>query len=302
MSHVRSNSKTQSYRSHPHTRTAILSGLFVVSSLLAGQSCEAQSIVDDYLFDPALGIDGDVIYVYGTEDEDQVRVSEYPNPDWENYILVEILDLDENLLALEYCYTPQDETVIVEPYGGYDGFSNSTAFREVVYGGIGDDTMYGGNGPSFFYGEGGEDFLLGGFRNDTIDGGDHTDTVNGECGNDIVGGGAGNDFVYGFEGNDWVFGGPGIDTVDGGDGNDFLQGDTGIDTLNGNNDNDILIGGLDTGADNMQDFLSGNQGADQFRVDLKYTKILVNGKWISVPSPEDSLLDFSAAAGDTTFS
>ncbi len=275
MSHIQNSTNTPSYRSLSHTRNAILTGLLAACGLLTGRSCGAQSIVEDYLSDPALGIDGDVIYVYCTEDDDHVRVSDYP--DWENYILVEILDQDFNLLTTEYFFAPQYEAVIVELDGGYDGFSNTTDFPEVVYGGIGNDTMYGGYGEAGvdkLFGEDDDDILYGGLDSNTIDGG---------------------------LGGDYLFGEGGNDVVHGRDGNDFLQDDTGIDTLNGNNGNDILIGGVNTGADNMQNFLSGNQGADQFRVDLKYTSILVNGKWISVPSPEDSLLDVSAPAGDTTF-
>ena len=74
---------------------------------------------------------------------------------------------------------------------GFDGSSTdpNDAYTNIIYGGLGRDSISG----------------LGG--GDTLYGGNDADTVSGDLGNDRVFGDAGNDVLYGGEGTDTVFGG-----------------------------------------------------------------------------------------------
>jgi hypothetical protein len=89
-------------------------------------------------------------------------------------------------------------------------------------------------------------------------------------GNSWISGDSGNDTIISGAGNDYLIGGADNDRLSSGIGNDILDGGTGNDSLLGGTGNDILIGGA---------------GADQFY----YT----NGE------QTDSIIDFSASAGDT---
>lgn len=64
---------------------------------------------------------------------------------------------------------------------------------------------------------------------------------------------------------------------------------------------DVLIGGTNFGPHDVKDTLTGNAGADQFRVDIKIVIIWVNGKQLAIPTPEDTLTDFDAGGGDSKF-
>jgi Ca2+-binding RTX toxin-like protein len=198
---------------------------------------QGQEVVTEYVNDPSIGVDGDAILVFGTEDDDLVRVRDHPTEP--NYITVEIFDQDSMLLAGDIFYKPAFQAVILECYGGYDVFSNNSNFKDVVYGNLGDDTFFGGKGPSIFFGEGGSDLIDGGFGNDMIDGGSNNDTISGLWGDDVVGGGDGEDIVDGHHGNDWVLGGPGDDTVSGGTGDDLVFGGEDNDDVDGGANLDV---------------------------------------------------------------
>ena len=96
-----------------------------IAAMLATMSvCSAQSIEVDELTDAALQIDGTVIYVYGTELDNTVRVQ--PHPTLLNRIRVQILDLDD-----------------------------------WMFGGPGDDEMTTGFGRSLLFGEEDDDTITG---------------------------------------------------------------------------------------------------------------------------------------------
>jgi len=142
--------------------------------------------------------------------------------------------------------------------------------NDLLFGGIGQDSLYGDNG---------DDTLAGGDDNDALLGDAGADTLFGGYGTDELQGGDGNDCLLGEAGDDKLFGQTSDDVLWGGDGNDILVGFTASNetkqTLNpGESDNDILYGGagddglygglgsdsLDGGVDN--DYLNGGDGAD----------------------------------------
>ncbi len=62
------------------------------------------------------------------------------------------------------------------------------------------------------------EILFGGLGDDTIDGGAGDDALNGGSGDDTLLGGDGHDHLNGNAGDDWIVEGPGSDTIFGGDG------------------------------------------------------------------------------------
>jgi Ca2+-binding RTX toxin-like protein len=141
---------------------------------------------------------------------------------------------------------------------GYNGMGTETegVWTNVIYGGLGNDTIDGLAGDDSLYGEDGNDSILGGAGNDTLDGGIGNDTLEGGDGDDSIIGGGGADSISGGIGNDTVAAGTGNDTVTGGDGDDSILGNGGADQLFGDAGNDTLSGG--TG----NDTLDGGTGAD----------------------------------------
>lgn len=82
--------------------------------------------------------------------------------------------------------------------------SNSTNFRNHMYGDSGNDTLIGNDRA---------DSLAGGYGNDQLSSGAGEDDLHGAQGNDILIAGAGNDYLDGNTGNDILNGGVGIDRL-----------------------------------------------------------------------------------------
>ena len=115
------------------------------------------------------------------------------------------------------------------------------------------------------------DLLNGGLGDDTIYGFAGSDELIGNAGNDFLDGGKGRDLLNGGDGDDFLYGGKGKDLLNGGDGNDFLDGGRGRDTLLGYSGDDVLVGGA--GKDRLDgygftgtefDTLIGGNGFDTF--------------------------------------
>ena len=219
--------------------------LSIVATLTTMSACSAQSIEVDELTDAALQIDGTVMYVYGTDLDDWVFVQ--PHPTQVNHVRVQILDLDDVVLAEHHYSMASLEAIIVSLGAGADTYSNTTTERDIVYGGTGGDTIYGGKGISWLYGEGGEDTVYGDLGNDVIDGGENSDVIGGGWGNDILIGGTGNDTLSDDMGDDWMFGGAGSDHLISGFGDSLLYGEGDGDTIDRDLDDTAWGGpGIDT--------------------------------------------------------
>jgi Ca2+-binding RTX toxin-like protein len=175
---------------------------------------------------------------------------------------------------------------------GPGGGSLSSGFRDMLWGGAGNDTMHGGdNGDLVVF-----DPLLG---SEEVAG----DFIRGEGGDDLIFGGGGDDNILGGPGNDTIWGGDGVDTarydkssdpvvvdlgagtavrgsetdelheienVRGGDGADSITGDGGANSLRGRDGDDTLIGsGGDDGlrGDGGSDRIDGGAGIDALQGD-----------------------------------
>ena len=107
--------------------------------------------------------------------------------------------------------------------------------HDLIYGGLGDDTIYG-NGPKSIGNDPNQSVeVIGGGGNDLIVGTDGNDTIYTGTGNDSVNAGGGNDVVYAYGGQDTLDGGGGRDTID------FTNEDAGVDA-------DLAAGTLTQGA------------------------------------------------------
>lgn len=72
----------------------------------------------------------------------------------------------------------------------------TTNVTNVIYGGLGIDTITGGDGADELHGDAGDDSIYGGGGNDQIFGDDDNDTIEGDDGSDTITGGAGDDLIY----------------------------------------------------------------------------------------------------------
>ncbi len=106
------------------------------------------------------------------------------------------------------------------------------------------------------------DLVFGGLGNDSIITGDDADTIYGGDGADTVDAGLDADYIEGNLGNDLIDAGLGADTVYGGDGNDTIT--AGIDAFSDyNNEPFGLFGGIqDPNTDDGRDLVFGGQGND----------------------------------------
>ncbi|WP_417239462.1 Hint domain-containing protein [Celeribacter halophilus] len=106
------------------------------------------------------------------------------SPDSDDYAAFSYYELDDN-----------GETTSAD--------TDTTNNSDVIFGGVGDDTIYGQDDA---------DTLYGGDGDDTLDGGIDDDTLYGGAGNDTLLGGEGDDTIY-AGGGDTVTGGEGSDTI-----------------------------------------------------------------------------------------
>lgn len=130
-----------------------------------------------------------------------------------------------SFLPLSYAAGPPDLTPLNVIGGKTD---------DVLYGGMGADTLAGGRGDDVLHGEraadnhwvGGNDVMSGGKGNDILYGYRGDDQLSGDGGSDSLYGGIGDDTLSGGGGHDQLFGGAGNDVLSGGAGRDQLDGGT----------------------------------------------------------------------------
>lgn len=143
--------------------------------------------------------EGNAIYAYSTDTEDNVGVNSVYNAG----------------------------------YGGYGSSINALGGNDLVYGGSGNDIIDGGDGDDTIAGFEGDDFvtdlsgdniILGYQGEDILFAGSGNDTLLGGQDNDFVISGDGDDDIYGGTGDDWLIGGSDNDTYNYslGDGNDLI--------------------------------------------------------------------------------
>jgi len=97
---------------------------------------------------------------------------------------------------------------------------------------------------------------------DVIDAKGGSDMLYGLSGNDTLKAGAGSDLLYGGAGNDKLEGGANDDLLFGEAGNDRLDGGAGKDWLTGGAGNDVFVYARGNGADNVADFVAGQDKID----------------------------------------
>ena len=135
--------------------------------------------------------------------------------------------------------------------------------NDYIEGNEGNDNLYGNRGEDEIYGGDGDDTIVGGYGEDELYGEDGDDTFWGDLEKDIQHGSA--DKIYGWKGNDTIHGGGGNDYIEGGTGDDWIYGDYGWDEIHGNSGDDFICGG--EGNDTIygelgKDTIEGGDGND----------------------------------------
>lgn len=168
-------------------------------------------------------------------------------------------DLDNTLVGTSTILDPAPLTLFINNLRGFAG--NDTiygqAYRDMLEGGDGDDTLLG---------QGGRDDLSGNADNDTLWGGLGDDVLRGGTGLDHLHGEGDNDKLYGDDNDDVLHGGAGNDTLDGGRQSDEIYGEDGNDTIITSSGNDEVYGGIGndtvTGITAGSFFFDGGAGLD----------------------------------------
>ena len=137
--------------------------------------------------------------------------------------------------------------------GGDHAVLGGTEQRDMLVGGLGDDSLWGDGGDDLLIGGAGVNTIRGGAGDDIIKDGDDVSFLHGDEGNDVISagggaaellfGGAGRDVIlhgaddakesFLMDGDDFALGGAGADIVFGGEGDDWMEGGDGFDILMG---------------------------------------------------------------------
>lgn len=176
----------------------------------------------------------------------------------------------------------QSDDFIISPYGG-----------DMLFGGLGNDTVYLNDAGNIAYGNQGADYLSGGAAADTIFGGQGSDFIVGGASADALYGNLGDDTIYAESGNDYLHGGAGNDTMAGGLGADTINGGIGSDALSGDDGNDVFAFAASSGNDTIADF---TPGADHIQLASAIGIASGAGPWRASLRPAPARFSTSATA------
>ena len=177
---------------------------------------------------------------------------------------------------------------------GVDNDTNPNDDRDLVYGGLGNDSIMTGDDADTIYGGAGTDTIKAGIDDDEVYGGSGDDLIDDIQGSDLIYGGDGNDTILAgidtfsdyegddpnlpnplypgalsdpdkTDGKDTIYGGKGNDSIMTGDDADSIYGGSGEDTIHAGIDDDYVEGGK--GKDSIigghgSDTIYGNSGDD----------------------------------------
>ncbi len=200
---------------------------------------ERQMMAADIYFEPI----NDVLYIEGTNEDDQIVVEGHSN----NQIRATIYDKNGSVRKdsagnefREVFYRDDIQSLMIVADGGSDTVRNHTSIPMTALGGSGNDNIMGGYAKDIIFGESGDDeirgrhgddIIYGGNNNDKLSGDEGDDTIYGEHGRDVLNGGADNDNLYGGDDYDRLYGEGGNDGLFGGDDFDRLYAGTGYDRI-----------------------------------------------------------------------
>ncbi len=161
---------------------------------------------------------------------------------------------------------------------GHDG-------SDILRGAGGADSLYGGVTDGLY----GDQRMFGGGGRDVMSGGLGQDSLYGGAGHDVLRGDDGYDSLLGGGGNDTLYGGAGWDTLSGGDGRDVLYGggtNGSSDTLTGGDGADLFVFlASDAGADfYITDFTRGSDHFEVTALHVSFADVVVNGAWFHIGS------------------
>lgn len=157
------------------------------------------SRLNGYPLTSGIQFSDDLLYVYGSRNDDQISIA---SEDQRLLIVFNGVQIDNSIEGLRAAW---------------------------IWGGTGNDTL-GFSGfalPVVVFGGDGDDEILGTPADDELHGGSGIDTISGLAGEESLYGGEDGDSLYGGTGNDLLIGRAGADLLDGGEGEDgyALDGD-----------------------------------------------------------------------------
>ena len=199
-----------------------------------------------------IGAQGTLV-VTGTDQADTIRV--YAPADQAGKIAV--TETTAGVTTTKLFDKAAISNVVIKANNGADYVRNETAFRSLIFGGSGADTIWGGTNTDFIFGGEGNDRIYGNSGNDFLDGGLGDDELRGMDGIDTLLGRLGNDTLKGGAGNDRLVGGQGSDKLEGGTGYDWIIGTSTGDSIIGGVREDVIRPGAnrDAIANTMRDYL-----------------------------------------------
>ena len=199
--------------------------------------------------------------------------------------------------------------------------------RDLVFGGLGNDSITTGDDADTIDGGQGNDTIFGGLDADSITGGLGNDSIDAGLGPDTVDGGDGDDYInagidafsdyanepFGLfggiqdpnpnDGRDLVFGGAGNDTIQTGDDADTIYGGIGADSISAGIDDDYVEGGdgNDTiNAGHGSDTVYGGLGDDSINGGTGFPQLDIPDA--TDPNPNNGIdLLYGGAGNDTIF-
>jgi hypothetical protein len=119
---------------------------------------------------------GRTLYVRGTDAADEIHLNV-------SGALVTVLLNDNALITTDIAAVRR---IYIDCLGGNDRFTGAGAFRTIIAGGDGADTLTGGAGDDALYGGAGDDLLDGSLGNDSLFGGDGADAGRPSLGSDFL--------------------------------------------------------------------------------------------------------------------
>ena len=199
-------------------RTYATGGLFTITVIAIDDDGGASVPQKATAYVEGVGLVGRVLYVIGTDGQDDVDVKLASGSNAGKLEIKAKLPKGSDSVKINSSYKLASvDRIFMFLAGGDDKvkIDKHVMIDSTLYGGAGKDKLDGGGGRDYIFGEAGDDYLSGGRGSDVIVGGDN---------NDILRGGSDSGPDAEFDGRDIVIGGSGKDEIKADKGDDLLIG------------------------------------------------------------------------------
>lgn len=199
-------------------RTYATGGLFTITVIAIDDDGSASVPQKATAYVDGVGLVGRVLYVIGTDGQDDVDVKLASGSNAGKLEIKAKLPKGSDSVKINSSYNLASVDRIFMFLAGDDDkvkIDKDVMIDSTLYGGAGKDKLDGGGGRDYIFGEAGDDHLSGGRGSDVIVGGDNNDKLRG-------GSDSGSDSE--FDGRDLLIGGSGEDEINADKGDDLLIG------------------------------------------------------------------------------